>query len=198
MTDTHDILVDAAEELVRAEGLAALSMRSLASRTNYGKSTVHEAIGSTEQLIAELRVRAVNDMLGAAVGDLDPDPQSETWRAGMYRRIAQWMIDNPTWAEMCFRPEGATGKWANGVATILIGVLPAGVADLTPEDALAFSQLSVRTVGAVVPLVASVQDVDFGAEAVETAFLAVYSDLVRLVELRGLDSATVNPSLRNG
>lgn len=193
MTDTHDVLVDAAEQLVRSDGLDALSMRALATRTNYGKSTVHEALGSTQSLVAELRVRAMREMFGAAVGDMEPDPESISWRRGMYRRVGQWMRENPHWAEVALRPDGDGNRWVGSAQQLLLGTMPVGMDELPPVESSALAQFASRTLGAVVPLATAVDDPDYVAESVEAAFETISAHIVQLMGLRGLDTAAVNP-----
>lgn len=189
MADTHDVLVDAAEQLVREEGLGALSMRVLASRTNYGKSTVHEALGGVDKLLAELRVRASRAMIAAGIGDTVPEPQNPQWREGMFRRISEWILAEPHWAEVCFQTEDMQGDWAHPVTGVLLGALPKGVVELNDEDGQSLYRQAVRTVGAVVPLVIEIDDVEFGSQALRHAFESIQANVAHLVEMRGLDTS---------
>ncbi len=170
-------------------------MRSLASRANYGKSTVHEAFGSTDALLAELRVNACNAMVQAAIGDNDPDPTDPAWREGVFRPMATWVLAEPNWAEICFGPgiESEPSHWTRPLSILLSGGLPAGAADLDRRDRDHITLLASRSMAAVVPLVIAIADVDYGAKAIRRAHDLAYECLVELLELRGLETKRLPP-----
>jgi AcrR family transcriptional regulator len=192
---THDLLIEVAEDLVRNEGLGALTTRALAARANYGKSTVHEAVGGTAQLVKKLRARASREMMVAAIGDTEPDVTDEAWRAAMARRLSAWIIANPYWAEVCFTPTGAAEsiRWTHPMAEIFTGALPRGIADLEPSDSAELSLLASRTISGLVPTIIAVRDVTFGAHLLRNAFTLIRSTIEGLLAVRGLDT-TPRPS----
>lgn len=190
MSRTHDLLIEVAEDLVRNEGLDALTTRALAARANYGKSTVHEAVGGTTQLVKELRVRASREMIAAAIGGTEPDATDEEWRVAMARRLSAWIIANPYWAEVCFTPTGAaeSTQWTHPMAEIFTGVLPRGIADLEANDTAELSRMASRTISGLVPTIIAVRDVTFGAQLLRDAFTLIHATIEGLLGVRGLDT----------
>lgn len=186
MTRTHDLLTEAAEQLVRDEGLEALTIRALAARANYGKSTVHEAVGGTDGLVRGLRRRASDDMIAVVLGDDPPDVTSPAWRAEMYRRLSQWILENPSWFEVCFLKvrDSDNTEWIHPLAKVLVGAMPAGVGELDKADVTAIAHVSADTLSAVVQLVINVGDAEFGASVLCLAFTAIYDGLRELIDLR--------------
>lgn len=70
-TRTRQAILDAALEIIRDEGVAALNMRSLAGRTDYSAAGLYEYFGSKDEIIAAAR-RQGYDLLTAEMAQADP------------------------------------------------------------------------------------------------------------------------------
>jgi len=189
---TREILLKTAEELIREQGLRALSMRALAARANYGKSTVHEAFGGTDQLIAELRVRCFRQMMEVCGDEIQPDVGDDAWRSRMFHRVSRWIIENPNWSEVSFVPQGVDERhsWTHPVALLLVGVLPEVSECLTegPDSAL-MARTANEYGAAMVKTVGAVGDVDYGARVLAATFTAVGECMTGLIQLRAANAA---------
>jgi AcrR family transcriptional regulator len=80
---TASALLEAAERIVEADGLEALTVRRVAERTGTTTRAVYSTFGSKDALLSGLGVRAF-DMLGAIVDALPVtgDPQADLVAAG--------------------------------------------------------------------------------------------------------------------
>jgi AcrR family transcriptional regulator len=88
---TAAALLDAAERLAEREGVAALSVRRVASEVGTTTRAVYSLFGAKEGLVAALGARAF-DLLGASVAALPQtgDPAADLVRAGLvFRRFAR-------------------------------------------------------------------------------------------------------------
>jgi AcrR family transcriptional regulator len=81
---TASALLDAAEHILHAGGIEALSVRSVAARIGTSTRAVYSVFGSKEQLLAALGVRAF-EMLGTGVAALPEtnDPPADLVAAGV-------------------------------------------------------------------------------------------------------------------
>ncbi len=82
--DTADALLDAAEMILDAEGVAGLTVRRVADRVGVSTRAVYSTLGSKEGLLQELGVRAY-DPLGSMVDalPLTSDPAGDLVSAGV-------------------------------------------------------------------------------------------------------------------
>jgi AcrR family transcriptional regulator len=82
---TGSALLDAAEKIVEAEGLRALTVRRVAEETGTTTRAVYASLGSKQALLSGLGVRAF-DMLGAMVErlPLTSDPAADLVAAGTF------------------------------------------------------------------------------------------------------------------
>lgn len=178
MPTTRDVLVDAAERIVRDRGIDALSIRALAAEANYGKSTVHSTVGGIGPLTDELARRARGDMTRAAVGhqpqaELDLDPGSA------YERLAAWIIQNPHWAEVGFRP--IAGR---PLSPMLTHAVPEFAQALSEEDQEALVLMASDRMRSTLALIVHVGDRPYGGRLLEEAVQGIVKAFGDLVELR--------------
>jgi AcrR family transcriptional regulator len=167
---THDIatgeaLLDAAERVIAADGLGAVSVRSLSDEAGTTTRAVYSLFGSKDGLIAALGARAF-DRLGAAVEAVPTteDPAADLVEAGLaFRRL---LVGHP--------------------ALFLVGIQQSGT---TPEQATHIRAASARawTVlrGRVVRMQERQQLGSWRVDDAATAFHALCEGLAA-VELRGL------------
>ncbi|GAA2441201.1 hypothetical protein GCM10010191_66680 [Actinomadura vinacea] len=96
-TLSRDQIVDAALDLLDAEGLAGLSMRRLGTRLNAGATSVYWHVANKDELL-ELALDRV--MAEVRV----PDPEQEGWRAAAtgYARSVRALIHRHPWTVTLF------------------------------------------------------------------------------------------------
>lgn len=193
MPETHDVLVDAAEQIVREQGLEAVTVRSLAAVTNYGKSTVHASVGGIAALTQELRDRAAAELHGVMTAETPIEADDIEWRARAFDRLARWIIENPNWAEACFVASEAPRPWSRTVAEGLVGSLPEGLDDLDEHDIIELMNFMSRMVTAFMPMIIHVRDVDFAAQRLSAIFTTVRDAIVHLIAIRGV-GASASPA----
>lgn len=186
MPETHEVLVDAAELIVRERGLGALTIRSLAAETNYGKSTVHASVGGIGPLTLELRDRATAEFRAVLTADQPVRIDDSEWRARAFERLARWIVENRNWAEACFLASETIQPWSRTVAEVLVGALPDAVDDLAEADIVELANFTSRTVTASMPLILHMRDVDFAAERLGAIFASVRAAIDHVIDVRGL------------
>jgi AcrR family transcriptional regulator len=105
---THDeataaALIDAAEEILDAEGLEGLSVRRVAARVGTTTRAVYGSLGSMDALLAGLGQRAF-DLLGARIAALprSADPAADLVAAGAIG-FRQWALEHPALFRVGFR-----------------------------------------------------------------------------------------------
>lgn len=82
--DTAAGLLDAAEQMLQQEGLAALSMRALAARAGVTTRAIYSVFASKDEVLARLAARGF-DVLGRLVSQLPvtDDPEADLIAAGL-------------------------------------------------------------------------------------------------------------------
>lgn len=179
MPTTRDVLVDAAEKIVRERGLDALTIRSLAAETNYGKSTVHSTVGGIGTLTDELALRARGDMIRATAGNVERRPGDADWRRESFERLSAWIIQNPRWAEMGFRPIGD-----RPLAPMLTDAIPDLDGVLSEEDQDALVRMAADRMTSVLPLIVHVDSIEYGGHLLGDAVQGIIKAFRDLMELR--------------
>ena len=180
---TRDELLQAAEDIVRDQGRASLTVRSLAAASNFGKSTVHEAIGSKADLFAELRRRALADLLSATHTAPDADTSDTSPCVDdPATRACEWVLANPEWALIALDPPEPTRLGADAAQAERNALLKSAGVDenqrLTDDEegALARYATALARAGAQLAL-------DLGSHtAGRTAFEAVPNLVGNIVE----------------
>lgn len=184
MPTTRDVLVDAAEQIVRDRGLDALTIRSLAAETNYGKSTVHSTVGGIGALTDELTLRARGDMIRATAGNVERQPDDPEWRKSSFERLSAWIIQNPRWAEMGFRP--VDGR---PLAPMLSDAVPDRDNVLSDEDQDALVRMAADRMLSVLPLIVHVDSIEYGGHLLGEAIQGIIDAFRDLMELRSSQGA---------
>lgn len=105
---TAEALLDAAEQMIEADGPDGLSLRRLAGQTQTTTRAVYSLFGSKDGLVAALAHRAFV-MLGAGIRALpaSEDPAADLVEAGVvvFRRFA---VDHPSLFKLAFQHLEAT------------------------------------------------------------------------------------------
>lgn len=105
-------MLEAAERLVDAEGLDALSVRRVANATQVSTRAVYSLFGSKDALVVALGARAF-DLLKAALDALPTagDPASDLVEAGALV-FRQFVLDHPALLRIGFQHEGMSPELA--------------------------------------------------------------------------------------
>lgn len=184
MPTTRDVLVDAAEQIVRERGLDGLTIRSLAAETNYGKSTVHSTVGGIGALTDELATRARGDMIRATAGTGERRSEDPDWRRESFERLSGWIIQNPRWAELGFRPIGS-----RPLAPMLSEAVPDMGGVLSEEDQDALVRMAAERMISVLGLIVHVDSIEYGAHILGDAVQGIIAAFRDLMELRASQGA---------
>lgn len=139
---TLDTIVDAALDLIEAEGFDALSMRKLAARCGVGAMTLYGYVRTKEELLG-----VIADRLFAAI-DLPDGRQGEPWEEhvkGVFRSVRRVFLEHPELADVVAKQHTNTIGAYRGAESVLRAMRHAGVGD---EDAVsAFIALTTFTTG---------------------------------------------------
>jgi len=102
-TDTARALLDAAERIAQADGLAAVSVRRVADATGTSTRAVYSLFGSKDGLVVGLATRAF-ELLGAEVAALPrtDDPLADAVRAGA-EVFRDFTLGHPALFRIAFR-----------------------------------------------------------------------------------------------
>ena len=154
----EDILA-AAEELIEERGVDALTVRAIAVRTNWGKSTVQSIIGSKEDLLEAVADRAGEDLM-ARVWDAVAVDDSPTVRT---RVSAAWILERPNVAAMMFGRCKPTDLaiWARPWLETLPEHRAHEVRGLDEEAVGEALHLTHRLVASSIPLMVAEGDLEF-------------------------------------
>lgn len=190
-------MLDAAEAIVREDGIDAVTLRAVAARAHFGKSTVHETFGSTGGLINELRKRAAGEL--SEIFNLPPPRDDDGTGQWVARQAAEWMMKDPEWARLAVQP----GDRDNEIPQ---GEHPLGAEFFLPqrtwlenvdEQAAVAIQRSARLMMlAAVELVCGLDDIERGVQILQSSYIAV-TKLVRIATARS-ETAPATVSAQNG
>ncbi|KAB2381599.1 TetR/AcrR family transcriptional regulator [Actinomadura montaniterrae] len=147
-TLTRDQIVDAALELLDAEGLDGLSMRRLGTRLNSGATSVYWHVANKDELLelaldrvmGEVRVPRPDDGAEADADDGPNDgPDAGGWRAAVagYARDLRAMIHRHPWTVPLFGAQPMIGPNATRVLDEVIGAFDgAGLTGTALDNAM--------------------------------------------------------------
>ncbi len=184
MSESRDVILEAAETAARDSGLDALTVRQLARVTHYGKSTVHEAVGGVPQLVAELRRRAMGDLIAT----FNAPPQITSTHpdacALIPDRIADWVLANPAWAEVAFSETEVDGEedWVHPIGHLLRDAFPDEVEQLEPRQLAVVAARGARMIAADIPAVIALGAV-YGREILTSTVQSVYAGIETIIRL---------------
>ena len=111
---TGEALLDAAEGVIAAEGLGAVSVRGLCDEVGTSTRAMYSLFGSKEGLVAALGVRAF-DRLGALVDEVPttPNADQDLVQAGLaFRRL---LVAHPALFLVGLQHSGVTGEQATQI-----------------------------------------------------------------------------------
>jgi AcrR family transcriptional regulator len=131
-TLTRDQIVDAALELLDAEGLDGLSMRRLGTRLNSGATSVYWHVANKDELLELALDRVMGEVRV-------PRPDGGGWRAAVdgYARDLRGMIHRHPWTVPLFGAQPMIGPNATRVLDEVIGAFDGtGLAGLDLDNAM--------------------------------------------------------------
>lgn len=98
--DLESVLLQAADDVLRRDGLESVTVRSVATEAGVAPMGVYSRFGSKEGLVDALLIQAIDDLQRAVASRGEPDP-AERLRASA-RRYRQWALANPWHYEAIF------------------------------------------------------------------------------------------------
>lgn len=176
----RDTILNAAEAVVRCNGLEALTVRAVADRAHYGKSTIHTLIGTKAELVEALADR-ISERHIATLKELRGGPDDT--RDGRFLCTADLILDSGDLAKLMFgrsRPPDLVAWSHRWIATFSDEILDA----LGESDEVALAEalfLAHQQLVPVIDLVANSGDRAFGARVLREVF-GPFSALVRELE----------------
>lgn len=91
--DLESVLLQAADAVLRRDGLEGVTVRSVAAEAGVAPMGVYSRFGSKEGLVEALLIQAIDDMRSHVASLGEPDPV-ERLRSSA-RRYRQWALANP-------------------------------------------------------------------------------------------------------
>ncbi|HEU5025794.1 MAG TPA: TetR/AcrR family transcriptional regulator C-terminal domain-containing protein [Spirillospora sp.] len=131
-TLTRDQIVDAALDLLDAEGLDGLSMRRLGTRLNSGATSVYWHVANKDELLELALDRVMGEVRV-------PGPDAGGWRAAVagYARDLRAMIHRHPWTVPLFGAQPMIGPNATRVLDEVIGAFDgAGLTGMALDNAM--------------------------------------------------------------
>lgn len=98
---TKQAILDAAREIVAAEGQAALSMRALADRIDYSPAGLYEYFGSKEEIIAAVCDQG-QQVLFDTMNRVDPSLAAEEYLYEIGQAYIRFAIEHPDYFLLMF------------------------------------------------------------------------------------------------
>lgn len=124
--DIESCLLQAADAVLRRDGVAGVTVRSVATEAGVAPMGVYSRFGSKEGLVDALLIRALGEVHRAVAARGEPDPVDRL-RASA-RRYRQWALENPAHYQGIFL--STTGIASAEVTAHLMTVFDAGCANI--------------------------------------------------------------------
>lgn len=105
---TRDALLDAAEELLDAGGVEAVTLREVGHRAGVSHNAPYKHFAGKEALLAAVAARELRRRRDALAAALERDEPPEVVLRGALRRYAEWAVAFPERFKLIF------GRWTLG------------------------------------------------------------------------------------
>src|SRR5436190_9091222 len=105
---TRDALLDAAEELLDAGGVEAVTLREVGRRAGVSHNAPYKHFASKEALLAAVAARELLRMQDDLVGGLPPEVRPEVALRVVFAGYARWAVTHPRRFKLIF------GPWSTG------------------------------------------------------------------------------------
>jgi AcrR family transcriptional regulator len=122
--DLEALLLEAADVVLRRDGLDGVTVRSVATEARVAAAGVYSRFGSKEGLIDALLARTIDDLQRSILSQGEPDPLERL--RGTARRYRRWALMNPQHHHAIFFGHGRAT--ATTLVHQLSGVFELGVA----------------------------------------------------------------------
>jgi AcrR family transcriptional regulator len=98
--DVETLLIDAADEVLRRDGLAGVTVRAVATQAGVAPMGVYNRFGSKDALVDALLIRAINDFREAVRHRGELDALERLRNSGL--RYRTWALTNPAHYQAIF------------------------------------------------------------------------------------------------
>jgi AcrR family transcriptional regulator len=136
-----ETIVDAASELIDADGFDALTMRRLADRCGVGVMTLYGYVRTKEELLAAL----ANRFLAEVELPVDDDMDWQEQVAAIFRSVRRTFVEHPELARIVALQPVDGGAAYRGAEVIFAAFAQAGLSER--EAVVAFEALTSYTAG---------------------------------------------------
>ncbi|WP_019876784.1 TetR/AcrR family transcriptional regulator [Sporichthya polymorpha] len=99
-SDVGTSLLRAADDVLRRDGLAGVTVRAVAAEAGVAPMGVYSRFGSKDGLVDALLIRAIEDFQAAVGRNSEPDPRERLMAGG--RRFREWALANRQHYEAIF------------------------------------------------------------------------------------------------
>lgn len=142
--ELRQAILDAAQDILRDEGVDALTARAIAKRVGYTAASIYNVFESMSDLLIEVNRRTLSD-LRLIFTDLPMNAPADIRLRELLRRYIAFMQRNPAlWAALFggVRKRETFPDWYTASVRFLLGQLRDMLRELTnePDDALAEAQ----------------------------------------------------------
>jgi len=107
---TRDALLDAAEELLDAGGVEAVTLREVGHRAGVSHNAPYKHFAGKEALLAAVAARELRRRRALTAAALERDDPPEVVLRGTLRRYAEWAVEYPERFKLIY------GRWTLGTA----------------------------------------------------------------------------------
>lgn len=98
--DVEALLIDAADEVLRRDGLAGVTVRAVATQAGVAPMGVYNRFGSKDALVDALLIRAISDFRECVRHRGETDPLERLRNSGL--RYRTWALTNPAHYQAIF------------------------------------------------------------------------------------------------
>ncbi|MCP5367184.1 MAG: TetR/AcrR family transcriptional regulator [Hyphomicrobiales bacterium] len=138
--ELYRMSLDAAREILRNQGLPALTARSLAARIGYSPGTLYNLFRNLDDLVVQLNGETL-DALQAALDAVPDDGDTETRLWHLARAYIAFTVENRELWNVLFEhrlPEGEdVPDWYRGKLARLLARVEAALVPVIPDDVAA-------------------------------------------------------------
>ena len=131
--ELYDLIIDAARELARAEGLRGITARRIAAGIGYSVGTLYNHFADLDDIVAHLNGTTL-DALHRAFADVPRDGKPEVTLGALARRYIAFVVDNTNlWSvvlEHRFPGAPETPEWLHAKVVRLLEVAERALAPL--------------------------------------------------------------------
>ena len=133
------LVAEAAERIVRAEGVRALGMRRLAAAVGYAPNSIYNAVGDLDQVVLRVNARSFERLRGALDAAIDPGATPRTNAASLAAAYLAFVAADPiVWGLVHAHapaPETVIPDWHARALARAVEPVEATLAPLEPDAA---------------------------------------------------------------